>query len=82
MLEELGLLVAPIKEFGVVLGTGSEIRTIGLCRHVKLHLANLQILADFFPIPLGSLEVILGYQWLVTLRESYMNWGVMMMSSI
>ena len=50
-----------------------------MCRHVKLRLANLEILADFFSIPLGSFEVILGYQWLATLGESHMNWGAMTM---
>ena len=45
----------------------------------SLHLAELKIIADFFPIPLGSSEVILGYQWLASLGESYMNWATMTM---
>ena len=52
---------------------------MGVCRQVKLCFENLEILADFFPIPLGSSEVILGYQWLATLGESYINWGAMTM---
>ena len=52
---------------------------MGVCRHVKLCFANLEILDNFFPIPLGSFEVILGYQWLATLGESYINWGAMTM---
>ena len=34
---------------------------------------------DFFLIPLGSSDVILGYQWLASLGESHMNWGAMTM---
>ena len=79
LVEELGIPITPTKEFGVVLGTGTEIRAMGVCRQVKLCFANLEIMADFFPIPLGSSEVILGYQWLATLGESYINWGAMTM---
>ena len=78
-LVELGLPITQTKEFGVVLGTRTEIRAMGVCRQVKLCFANLEILADFFPIPLGNSEVILGYQWLGTLGESYINRGAMMM---
>ena len=44
-----------------------------------MHLAELEIISDFFPIPLGSFEVILGYQWLTSLGEFHMNWAAMTM---
>ena len=31
LVEELGLSIAPTKEFGVVLGTRTEIRAMGVC---------------------------------------------------
>ena len=74
-MEELGLEMSQTKEFGVILGTGTEIRTFGVCRQIKLHLVELEVISDFFSIPLGSLEVILGYQWLASLGEYCMNLG-------
>ena len=53
LIKELGLPVASTKDFGVVLGTKDEIRTTGICQQVNLHLAKLEIITDFFPIPLG-----------------------------
>ena len=76
-LVELGLPKLSTKEFRVVLGIGDEIKATGVCRQVKLHLAALEIMVDFFLIPLGSSVVILGYQWLASLGESHMNWGAM-----
>ena len=61
LVKELGLPVASTKDFGVVLGTGAEIKAAGVCRQVSLHLAKLKIIAYFFPMPLGSSKVILGY---------------------
>ena len=65
-----------------MLGTGEEIKATRVCRQVKLHLAELEIMADFFQIPLESSEVILGYQWLASLGESHMNWVAMTMRFI
>ena len=79
LVEELGLEMSQTKEFGVILGTGVEIRTFGVCWKIKLHVAELEVIYEFFFIPLGSSEVILGYQWLASLGESCMNWGRMSM---
>ena len=73
LVEELGLSTASTKEFGVMLGTGAEIRATGVCKQVNLSLIELEIIADFFPIMLGSSEVILGYHWLASLGESHRN---------
>ena len=54
LVEELGLSTASTKEFGVMLGTGAEIRATGVCRQVDVSLTELEIIADFFPILLGS----------------------------
>ena len=79
LVEELGLPTISTKEFGVMLGTWVEIRATGVCRQVNLSLTELGIIADFFPIPLGSSEVSLGYHWLASLGESHVNWGAMPM---
>ena len=48
-MEELGLEMSQTKEFVVVLGRGAEISTFGVCRPIKLHLAQLEVISDFFP---------------------------------
>ena len=73
LVEELGLSTALTKEFGVMLGIGDEIRATGVCKQVNLSLTELEIIADFFPIMLGSSEVILGYHWLASLGDSHRN---------
>ena len=60
LVKELGLPVASTKDFGVVLDMGIEIRAIRVFWRVSLHLPEWKIIAYFFLIPLGSLEVILG----------------------
>ena len=54
LVKELGLSTASTKEFGVMLGKGAEIRATGVCRQVNVSLTELEIIADFFPILLGS----------------------------
>ncbi|XP_010555029.1 PREDICTED: uncharacterized protein LOC104824625 [Tarenaya hassleriana] len=44
-----------------------------ICRAVVLKLQNLEIVADFLPLELGNADVILGVQWLRTLREIQMD---------
>ena len=53
LVEELGLPMVSIKEFGGILGIRAEIRAIGVCRQIKLYLTKLEIVADLFPIPLA-----------------------------
>ncbi|XP_010270441.1 PREDICTED: uncharacterized protein LOC104606771 [Nelumbo nucifera] len=69
----------PTHEFGVQMGNDDEVRTSGVCRQVCLNLPELDVIADFFPLKLGSMDAILGFPWLASLRDSVMNWGNMSM---
>ena len=60
--------------FGVQLGNGDQIPTEGVCRGVCLHLQGVEIIEDFILLSLGSTDVILGIQWLETLRVTLVNW--------
>lgn len=58
------LPVQPTAEFGATLGTGGTVRGSGECKAVVLNLGALEITEDFFPLDLGTSDVILGIQWL------------------
>ena len=72
LIPEIGLPLAPTKEFGVTLGTREQIRSIKVCKQLCLYLLDIDIVSDFFPLPLGDL--ILGYEWLLSLGATHMNW--------
>ncbi|GJS62845.1 ty3-gypsy retrotransposon protein [Tanacetum coccineum] len=47
-------------ETGVRLGNGKFDKSSGLCRSVVLHLPGLRVVEDFYPLELGSTDVILA----------------------
>ena len=55
------------------MGNGDRIRTCGVCRGLCLQLAEMKVVADFFPLKWGTSNVILGFQLLATLGDSMMN---------
>ena len=74
LISEISLPLVPTREFGVTLGTGEQIRSIRVCKQLCLHLPGIDIVSDFFPLPLGSSDLILGYEWLLSLGATHMNW--------
>lgn len=58
-----------------MLGTGKSVQTTDICKGVVLNLPNLTIINDLFPLSLGSTNVILGVQWLMTLGRLECDWG-------
>lgn len=59
--------------YGVILGTGTEVMSHGVCKVMELVFPNLTIVQDFLPIPLGSANVILMVQWMSTLGDITLN---------
>ena len=57
------------------MGNGDKVKTSGVCRGLCLQLAEIEVMAEFFPLKLGTSDVVLGFQWLATLGDSVMNWG-------
>ena len=74
LISKLGLLLTPTREFGVTLGTGEQIRSTRICQQLCLHLPRVDIVTNFFPLPLGSTDLILGYEWLLSLGATHINW--------
>ncbi|KAK9211844.1 hypothetical protein WN943_001222 [Citrus x changshan-huyou] len=65
--------------YGVTMGTGAAVKGEGLCRGVTIHLQGIDIVEEFLPLGLGSLDVILGVQWLETLGMTHTNWKTQVM---
>ena len=64
---KLGLKIAKCKQFGLTFGTRFEVFGKGICRKVSLWVQGIEICDNFFVLELGSLDIILGVQWLETL---------------
>ncbi|XP_038907170.1 uncharacterized protein LOC120092972 [Benincasa hispida] len=75
LVSTLNLPCSPTSSCGIMLGTGKSVRTNGICKGVVLNLPNLTIINDFFPIPLGSADVVMGVQWLMTLGQVECDWS-------
>ena len=72
---ELRISQTLTQEFEVQMGNGDEIRALGVCRGLRLHLVEMNVVADFFPLKLGALDIVWGFQWLATMGDLLMNWG-------
>ena len=80
VVEQLALMISGTSSVGVMMGNGRFEQSFGLCKGVVLALPELQIVEDFFPLKLGSTDVILGMKWLQTLGETSNNWKELTMS--
>ncbi|PWA91318.1 Ty3/gypsy retrotransposon protein [Artemisia annua] len=70
-----------VKDLGY-LGNGKIDNSYGLCRQVVLTLHDLQVIDDFYPLELGSTDMILGIKWLQTLGDMTVNWKELRMSFV
>lgn len=74
-IHKIGIVVTQSGPFGVSLGNGESIRGTGICKNVTLQLdGGLEVCEDFLPLELGSLDAILGVQWLEKLGTMMTNW--------
>ena len=74
LIGELKVPMTATTRFGVQLGNGDNIPTQGICHGVRLQLQGIEIIEDFIPLKLGSIDIILGIQWLETIDGTYINW--------
>jgi len=51
----------------VMVVDGKKIEKVGKCHKVKLQSHDYNIESEFYAIPLGGVDVVLGIQWLQTL---------------
>ena len=46
---------------------GNKIDNVGKCHKVKLQMQEYNLESNFFVVPLGGVDVVLGIQWLQNL---------------
>lgn len=80
LVSQLQLPVAETPLFGVKLGDGYHVQSIGQCRDVSLLIGDLSISVDCFLFPLGGVDIILGITWLETLSIMQVDWKSMEMT--
>jgi hypothetical protein len=50
-----------------------KIGNVGKCHKVKLRIQNFDLELEIYTIPLGLVDVVLGFQWLQTLGTYSVN---------
>lgn len=80
LLEELKLPYSETTHYGVIMGTGLTVKREGICKGVVLELLELTVKEDFLPLELGSLDVVLGMQWLKRMGTMKVDWPALLMT--
>ena len=73
-MSKLSLPKEKTSSYGITLGSRDSVAGEGICRGVRLQLQGIDIVVDFFPLKLGSSDVILRVLWLESLGTIYSNW--------
>ncbi|KAJ9547436.1 hypothetical protein OSB04_019979 [Centaurea solstitialis] len=68
------------RETEVKLGNARFTKSVGICRGLGIHILWLVVMNDFYPLELGSADVILGIKWLRELGDTRVNWRTLTMS--
>ncbi|KZV25380.1 hypothetical protein F511_07264 [Dorcoceras hygrometricum] len=79
LMEKLGLGIDETVRFGVCLGNGGRIQCQGLCRNLQVELGAYTATITGHLFELGSVDVILGVDWLRTLGEVLLDWNKLRM---
>ena len=51
----------------VMVAYDKKIENVGKCHKVKLQMQEYKLETNFFAVPLGGVDMVLGIQWLQTL---------------
>lgn len=79
VVRRLGLSAEGTSGYIVIVGTGLAVKGEGICRDVELLTQGCTVMTIFLPLDLGSADVMLGIQWLETLRDMQVNWKLQVM---
>lgn len=67
IIRRAGIKVTKTKEYEVLVSNGGKHLRRGICLAVTVKIGDFGLTEDFLPIEMGSLLVILGIKWLMTL---------------
>lgn len=73
LVSQLQIAVETTPTFGVKLGNGHRVESFGRCHNIRINLGPIEMSADLFIFPLGSVDLILGMAWLESLRSMQIN---------
>lgn len=78
----LGLNIKGNRETRVMMGNGRFEKSLGMCKGVVLTFPCYQLVSEFYPLELGSTDLILGIKWLRTVGDTYVNRKELIMTFI
>lgn len=74
IVDDLQLPITKTTQYGLILGSGKVVRGKGVCKAIALNVAKMTIIENFLPLEPGSIDVILGMQWLYILEVTEVDW--------
>lgn len=80
LVEELSLPCSDTTNYGVIMGSGEAKKGKGICRGVCINLHGLSFTDDFLPFELGTLDLVLGMQWLHHQGPMTVDWKKLIMT--
>ena len=72
--KELLLTTKSTSHYEVILGSRVAIKGKGICQNVEIQLNGWKIIANFLPLELGGVDIVLGMQWLYSLGMTEVDW--------
>ncbi|XP_050947361.1 uncharacterized protein LOC103495179 [Cucumis melo] len=78
--EELKMRLEQDTHFRVTIGDGTRCKGKGTCRRVELKLKEITIIADFLAVELGTVDAMLGMQWLDITGTMRIHWPSLTMT--
>jgi len=76
---KLALEIQQISNIAVKVANGQIIHTKGVCEGLNVHMQGNSFVTDFYILPLGGCDMVLGIQWLQTLGPIVWNFSALTM---
>ena len=67
LVKSLQIPTKDTSHYGVILGSDTTIKGKGICEAVELKMNDWKVVANFLPLELGGVDVVLEMQWLYSL---------------